>query len=245
ICGIFFLFQTIFYTAVMLVSGLTPRLSFYLLCLLLHTVLLLALLKLSPMFVKIPDQVPLERINSANALTLFRLSSLVSICYFILPRGTRPGTAFLAVYLALVFLTDLLDGFLARKLKETTKIGAIMDSTSDYALLILMATAYAVFSIIPLWLYLLIMARLLFQGCLMLVLWIRRKKLEPEPTFLGKAAVFAVMVLFGFEFFKVLHIGSPLLTAGIIILEVAVSGIITASFIDKILWFSGKIKKIR
>ena len=69
-------------------------------------------------------------LNLPNILTLIRLVLIpVFIILFYLPSDRSN------FYAALVFIvaafTDLLDGYLARKLKLTTKFGAFLDPVAD------------------------------------------------------------------------------------------------------------------
>lgn len=68
--------------------------------------------------------------NLPNWLTLFRiiLIPIFVVCYY-LPHDVGAITAALVFMLAAV--TDWLDGFLARKLKQASKFGAFLDPVAD------------------------------------------------------------------------------------------------------------------
>lgn len=68
--------------------------------------------------------------NLANHLTGIRLL-LVILLYPIAWSGNRAGFLLLFVFAG---ITDVLDGFVARKRKETSAHGAKLDSLADYAL---------------------------------------------------------------------------------------------------------------
>jgi CDP-diacylglycerol--glycerol-3-phosphate 3-phosphatidyltransferase/cardiolipin synthase len=55
-------------------------------------------------------------------------------------------------------ITDLLDGFLARKLNVTSKFGGYFDATTDFVFVIAIFTFFCLHGFYPLWLLLLITA---------------------------------------------------------------------------------------
>lgn len=63
---------------------------------------------------------------AANMLTVLR----ILILPFLLPAYDKNTYLFIALYL-LTGITDVLDGFIARRLNQTTKLGARLDSTAD------------------------------------------------------------------------------------------------------------------
>lgn len=68
--------------------------------------------------------------NLPNLLTILRVLLIpVFVILFYLPN---PGSNLLAAFVFVIAaLTDLLDGYLARKLKQTTKFGAFLDPVAD------------------------------------------------------------------------------------------------------------------
>ena len=69
----------------------------------------------------------MSNFNIPNAVTSIRLLIAFSIFYFLIKDSVIP-----ALILALTFiLLDILDGMLARKLKQETKFGNIFDITVD------------------------------------------------------------------------------------------------------------------
>jgi phosphatidylglycerophosphate synthase len=62
------------------------------------------------------------------------------------------------VLFALAVATDLLDGYLARKLNATTKFGAYYDAATDFALVLGIYSLFAVKGFYPIWLLILIAA---------------------------------------------------------------------------------------
>lgn len=103
--------------------------------------------------------VPVKSINYANCLTLMRILLLPVYLLFLLSGllGQDIGHLFISFLLYLILgLTDFLDGILARKLKQTTDRGKIMDVLADYFLLSASYTLFVFTDIAPLWMLLII-----------------------------------------------------------------------------------------
>ena len=146
------------------------------------------------------DGRPLHKIGLPNVLTLMRLSSLPSMTVIFLMARNRPDLAWpLVIFVSLAFLTDLADGFLARTFHMGTRLGQLIDSSSDYMILFALTLILGFSGVLPLWLLTLILVRLIFQISGSAVLLARAKKPLLETTWLGKASLFALMVLYALE----------------------------------------------
>ena len=69
-------------------------------------------------------------INLPNLLTFIRIATipfLVLVFYIPIPWGHTAAS----IIFALASLTDWLDGYLARSLKQSTKLGAFLDPVAD------------------------------------------------------------------------------------------------------------------
>ncbi|MBY0356753.1 MAG: CDP-alcohol phosphatidyltransferase family protein [Candidatus Obscuribacterales bacterium] len=95
------------------------------------------------------------------------LPNFITIARVILAIGTvsllwQPGDNFLtvaAVLTAIVIWADGLDGFFARKLKQCTKLGAVLDIAGDRAVELLYWICFAVLNWIPVWVPILYLMR--------------------------------------------------------------------------------------
>lgn len=181
------------------------------------------------------------RLTLPNALTLLRLSSIPSLT-LLWSHGTRTGgTPALIAITAAVFLTDLLDGALARRRGQVTKMGGYLDSGSDYLALLALSGLLAARGIMPTWLAALLIVRLGFNAIAMAVIKIRRRDYIPGPTTWGKISVAAAMALITAEL--LVHAAAAPLppaprVAGImLIVEIATALILAISLIDKIRYF--------
>lgn len=203
---------------------------------------LLALLFLfKSSFIKIPSGERLERVNLANAITMFRLTSMPTILFLVIAAKEYRIRLPLLGLVVLVFATDFIDGWISRKAGEVTKVGKMMDSASDYSLLIVLTVVFYYFELVPPWFFVLVTARLGLQIVLVFLLIFINKKVEPKTTFLGKAAVASIMVLYAMEVLRLIfNLGRLPLFA---VLEWTVAGIVVVSMIDKILAFARELPK--
>jgi cardiolipin synthase (CMP-forming) len=92
-------------------------------------------------------------------------------------------------------ITDWLDGFLARRLDQASKLGEILDPVADRLYILAVVIGLAVRDIIPWWVALILPARDLFLWCL--VPFLRTRGYSALPVhFLGKAATFNLLYAF-------------------------------------------------
>jgi cardiolipin synthase len=129
-----------------------------------------------------------------NILTLMRI--LLMPCFaFTLIYGYNKSSLFIFFISA---MTDLFDGFLARKRHEATKIGSILDPLADKFLLI---TSFVIMSHkewIPTWLTILVLSTHIIIATGWLLFSLISGVSSVKPSFLGKAAVFSQFTLVGF-----------------------------------------------
>ena len=176
---------------------------------------------------------PLARVNLSNSLTLARLSSIPTLLFLIIQASSFFLVPVLLPFACLVFATDFADGIVARVRHQVTFVGRYLDSTSDYLMIIAVSIIFLYYSLIPAWFFVLIVARLVLFAFGMAMLALREGKADPVATFLGKASIFATMVLYVLELaelFRVPVIGDRLVVT---IMEWVVAAIIVASVADK------------
>lgn len=179
------------------------------------------------------SETPLARVNPPNVITLGRLSSIPTVLFLVLLARERPVLPVALPFLSLVFASDFVDGILARRGGGITFVGRYLDSSSDYLLIIAISIVYLVEGMIPAWFFWLLMARLVLFAAGMAWAALRQGAVKPVATFLGKASIFATMVLYAMEAaerFGVPWVGDPRVVR---IIEYAVAGIVVASLADK------------
>ncbi len=99
------------------------------------------------------------------------------------------------VVLMVAGITDYLDGMLARRLGQTSKLGTLLDPLADRLYIISTLVAFVLRDVIPLWLAVVILGRDLILGlCLPLLRYYRYPPLQVH--YLGKAATFNLLYAF-------------------------------------------------
>lgn len=127
-----------------------------------------------------------------NAISALRLLGVPLFLYLVL--GPHADIAALIV-LMLSGISDYLDGYLARKLNQTSQLGRILDPVADrlYILAVVVGLAYR--DIIPWWVAIILPLRDAFLWCL--VPFLRTRGYSALPVhFLGKAATFNLLYAF-------------------------------------------------
>ncbi len=141
-----------------------------------------------------------ERIwTISNALSLLRL--LLTVPIGIALWSDAPGARILVAVLILAAVaTDLLDGWLARRLHEVTTFGMIVDPLADKAAVAVVATLLMLKGAIPFWFFLLAIGRdvLILAGGIYLR---SGRGVVLASTMLGKWAVAAVTSYIFFSLF--------------------------------------------
>ena len=122
-----------------------------------------------------------------NILSMLRLALVpVFLVYIVL------GDYIVAlVVLVVASLTDLLDGYLARRLRQVTRLGQLLDPAADRLYIFAALVGLAANGLVPWWIVVLIVARDVFLLALAVVL--ANHGFGPLPVhLLGKAATFAL-----------------------------------------------------
>jgi phosphatidylglycerophosphate synthase len=178
-------------------------------------------------------QAPLARVNLSNSLTFGRLSSIPTLVFLIIQASSWFLVPILLPFACLVFATDFADGIVARKRHQVTYVGRYLDSTSDYLMIVAVSVVFLYYSLIPTWFFILVICRLVLFAFGMAMLALREGKADPVATFMGKASIFATMVLYVMELaelFRVPVIGDRTV---VMVIEWIVAAIIVASVADK------------
>jgi len=132
-----------------------------------------------------------QNVNIPNALTLLRILSLPAYAWLFLADDI-PGA--LAVC-ALVFATDLLDGFVARRWNQITTLGKLLDPLADKLLLITALVCFGASGELEWW----VIALVLGKEALMIAgsAYALHKKIVVKAMWIGKTAtgLFAFAVL--------------------------------------------------
>ncbi len=128
--------------------------------------------------------------NLPNGLSLFRL---FVTAFFILVAAYGRYRLALALFL-LQAVSDLLDGFFARRMGAKTMLGAYLDPLADKVML---ASAYIVLSLrglIPTLLCAVVIVRDIVISAGFLIIFKRGLKMSPAPSFISKTTTVFQMV---------------------------------------------------
>ncbi|MGD0231594.1 MAG: CDP-alcohol phosphatidyltransferase family protein [Syntrophorhabdales bacterium] len=128
--------------------------------------------------------------NLPNLLSFFRL--FVTVFFVLLVAYERYRLALLLFVLQA--LSDLLDGFFARRMGTKTSLGAYLDPLADKVML---ASSYVVLyfqQIIPFWLMAVVLLRDLVISLGFLILLKRGLTMNPVPSFVSKATTVLQML---------------------------------------------------
>lgn len=138
-----------------------------------------------------PQTVSDRVVTVPNLLSFARLAALPIIYLDLVTDRYVRALVLLAVFAA----TDWLDGYVARRFDQVSKLGKLLDPISDRVLFLVVGVGFVVADLLPLWALLLLLVRdvavLLVGGVLL-----ARGASPPEVTRLGKAATFGLMWAF-------------------------------------------------
>ena len=96
--------------------------------------------------------------NLPNSLTVLRMIlAVVFLILLLMPHKWAHIFAFVVFIIAAI--TDKLDGYLARKNNEETKLGAVLDPIADKMLINLAFLALVMLDIVPVWVFAIILVR--------------------------------------------------------------------------------------
>jgi cardiolipin synthase len=127
-----------------------------------------------------------------NIISIVRLAGVPLFLWLVL---VPEADAWALAVLFVSGLTDWLDGYLARKLHQTSQLGAILDPVADRLYILSTVIGLGMRGIIPWWVAVLLPARDAFLWCL--VPFLRKRGYSSLPVhFLGKAATANLLYAF-------------------------------------------------
>jgi len=149
--------------------------------------------------------------NLANRISFFRIILIPIFAVAVLDY--TPQKDYFRFIAAFVFilsvLSDWFDGYIARKKKETTKLGTFLDPIADkllinsaFILLFIRKGISAQFEI-PVWIPIVVLSRDLILILGSLSIYLTQAKLEIRPRMLGKCSTFFQTVSIAFFILRV------------------------------------------
>jgi cardiolipin synthase (CMP-forming) len=127
----------------------------------------------------------------SNILSLMRVFLSIPVCMFLFSGNTL--MAFIVCCLA--SMTDILDGFIARKMKQITEFGKVIDPLADKIFISAIIISLFIQDRVPLWFLVLVIVKdlLVLSGGLIMA---KSKKYVPASNVFGKAAVVSIGLTF-------------------------------------------------
>ncbi|MBF0215469.1 MAG: CDP-diacylglycerol--glycerol-3-phosphate 3-phosphatidyltransferase [Candidatus Omnitrophica bacterium] len=145
--------------------------------------------------------------NLPNSITVIRIILVPVFVLFILYHKLEIS---FAIFIAAAF-TDALDGYLARTLKQKTKLGAFLDPIADK---LLVGSAYFCFSLVndlpqyvrmPIYVPLVVISRDVLILIGFMIINLLKGEIEVRPTILGKLTTFFQMLTIGALLTRYVH----------------------------------------
>ncbi len=131
--------------------------------------------------------------TASNFLSFSRLLFLLPTLYYLHQNTTR-GNWMATAFLLLAGATDWCDGFLARKLRQQSELGRIIDPLMDKISVGAVAVYLTLFRGFPAWFLLLILSRDFIIITLGLLMTSRQHQV-PESNWYGKVTVTAMAIV--------------------------------------------------
>ena len=132
-------------------------------------------------------------LNVPNTLSLLRLL-LIPVFVVVLFSGVPGAYYYAAGIFLLASLTDILDGYIARKYNQITKLGRFLDPAADKLMKVTAMICLTVLGIVPVWVIIALFAKELLMLCGGMLFY-RRVSDFPTSNLFGKAAEFFLCAL--------------------------------------------------
>lgn len=120
--------------------------------------------------------------NIPNSLTILRILLIPVYIGFM----TYDSYGFALLTLVIAGLTDAIDGHLARKLNQRTRLGTLLDPLADKLLLTSSFISLAMLHLVPSWLVIVVVSRDIILLLGTVVAHVTSTPINVTPTFLGK-----------------------------------------------------------
>ena len=162
--------------------------------------------------------------NIPNILSFIRLLMIPVFVYTYFAFDTYPASFIAAGVYLLAWITDALDGYLARRNNWITDLGKWLDPLADKAMQFTAAICFAVDNLI----FLLVVIPMFLKEMLMLIggmVIIKRKNVVVQALWYGKVAT---IILFACAFFRIIIRNNPIfdITVAMLILTTMIFALV-------------------
>jgi cardiolipin synthase len=131
------------------------------------------------------------RVNLPNTITIARFLLVPVVVWAIASMQMR-----IAFWLFVAAaLSDMLDGFLAKRFRMTSEFGAYLDPLADKAMLMSIYVSLALAGLLPLWLVIAVVSRDLMILGAIIVSWLVDRPLKIHPLMVSKVNTTAQFIL--------------------------------------------------
>jgi cardiolipin synthase len=127
-----------------------------------------------------------------NLLSLVRLGCIPIFLWLLFSKQDHVAAG---VLLAILGMTDWVDGYIARHFDQVSELGKVLDPTADRLLFIVCVGAIIIDGSAPLWFSVLVVVREVLVGGTMVVLTLFGMK-RFDVSWFGKAGTFGLMMTF-------------------------------------------------
>lgn len=165
--------------------------------------------------------------NTPNLITLARLGC-IPVLLLLLAEEAYDAAFYLFLAAA---ASDALDGFLAKRFTGVSAVGAVLDPVADKLLMVGLLAALAQLGVLPLWLFLLTLARdlLMVAGVAILrLLAVPGFRVAPHPV--GKLCTFLQLVLGAFALASLAFLPGAAVALPPLVVLVALLTVASAAF---------------
>ena len=160
-------------------------------------------------------------LSISNLLSIFRIFLIIPIA-ILLNRGNGEEYTLVFFLILIAALADYLDGYFARKFKQVSELGKVLDPLADKLLICVMAILLVIRRDFPLWYASLIIGRDLIIGFLGSYI-IRKRKFTAQSNIMGKITAnvilsSAAVYVIDWDFMKlpIVYIGAFLILLSLI-----------------------------
>lgn len=154
------------------------------------------------------EQVSNRILTIPNLISLVRLAAIPVFWWLLLGEDNVTGAALL---FALVATTDWVDGYVARRLHQVSKLGKSLDPVADRLMIASAVVAGLIAGIVPSWIGVTLIAREVYMAVITLFLFVRGAGVL-DVRWLGKLATFLVYSSIGWFYLAAIPFLATLLT---------------------------------